>query len=253
MSTSKILILDIETRPSLAYVWGLYNENIPLARLIEPSEIIAVGAKWYGKRGYFYEAVPYVDGQEYDPLARPKTLGMVHRLLNEADAVVTYNGDKFDLPKLYGEFARCDMVPPAPVASIDVYKTVAKMGFASGKMEHVAPLLGCGEKLPNDGFSMWSEYLKGSPKARRDMRRYNLRDVGVLDTLYTKLRPFIKLHPHLGQKSDNQCPACESTHVQLRGKRRTRKFWIERLHCQDCGAWSDGAKRKVGSVKGNPS
>ena len=36
----KILLLDTETSPNTAFVWGLFNENIPLARLIDTSEVL---------------------------------------------------------------------------------------------------------------------------------------------------------------------------------------------------------------------
>ena len=44
----------------------------------------------------------------------------IRDLLDEA--VVTYNGDRFDLPKMMGEFALAGIKPPAPVTSIDVLK-----------------------------------------------------------------------------------------------------------------------------------
>lgn len=42
----KILVLDIETSPHLAYVWGLFKENIPIDRLIEEGRILCWSAKW---------------------------------------------------------------------------------------------------------------------------------------------------------------------------------------------------------------
>ena len=44
--TFKALILDIETVPHTAKVWGLWNETIPLARLLEAGEVICFAAKW---------------------------------------------------------------------------------------------------------------------------------------------------------------------------------------------------------------
>jgi hypothetical protein len=44
----KILTLDIETSPSMAYVWKLWKENIPLARLVDTGEVMCFSAKWYG-------------------------------------------------------------------------------------------------------------------------------------------------------------------------------------------------------------
>jgi hypothetical protein len=118
------------------------------------------------------------------------------------------------------------------------------MGFTSGKLAHVGPLLGCGEKIETGGFKLWAEYLDGDATARAEMKTYNQRDVDLLESVYTKVRPYITTHPYVGDKA-NQCPVCESTDVQQRGVRRTRVFLVTRIHCQSCGAWSSGTKRKI--------
>lgn len=241
---SRILVLDIETRPALAYIWRMYDENISLEQLVQPSEIISVGAKWYGASNVYYWDVRYSKGQEINATDRLRMLRKIHLLWSKADAIVTYNGDKFDLPKLAGEFVRAGLEPPPPVASIDVRKTTSAMGFTSGKLAHVGPLLGCGDKVDTGGFKLWAEYLDGSAEAREAMKVYNIQDVELLEAVYDKVRPYIKTHPYVGDKAA-QCPVCESTRIQHRGVRRTRTFRITRIHCQDCGAWSAGPKKKI--------
>lgn len=243
---TKILITDIETRPALAYIWRMFDETIGLDQLLEPSSIISVGAKWLDKPGYFYRDVRYKNRTEVDPKDRVAMLRMLHGLWSQADAIVTFNGDKFDLPKLTGEFLQHGLPPPPPVASIDVRKTTSNMGFTSGRLAHVAPLI-LGEenqKIDTGGFKLWREYLDGDKTARAEMRTYNIRDVDLLERLYVKVRPFIKTHPYIGEKAE-ECPHCGSKNVQQRGRRRTRSFWITRLQCQDCGAWSSGTRKKI--------
>ena len=92
----KILTLDIETRPALAYVWRMYDENISPAQLVDPGGMICFGAQWLGER-----KVQFYSDWEHGHKGMVKA---AHKLLNEADAVVTYNGDKFDIPKMNGEF-----------------------------------------------------------------------------------------------------------------------------------------------------
>lgn len=246
MKNNKLLILDIETRPALAYIWRMFDENIGLEQLVQPSEIISVGAKWYGKTKTYYADVRYRKGVELDPLDRVEMLDMIRELWAESDAIITFNGDRFDLPKLRGEFVRAGISPPPPVASIDVRKTTSAMGFTSGKLAHVGPLLGCGEKIETGGFVLWAEYLAGDPAARQAMKVYNIQDVALLEAVYTKVRPYITSHPYIGDKAE-QCPVCDSSNIQQRGVRRTRAFLVTRIHCQDCGAWSSGPKRKIGA------
>jgi hypothetical protein len=227
----------------------MFDENISLEQLVQPSEIISVGAKWYGKPKFYYYDVEYEEGVELNGgLDRMGMLEMTHGLWQEAEAIVTFNGDKFDLTKLRGEFLRMGFSPPPPVASIDVRKTTSKMGYTSGKLAHVGPLLGCGSKIETGGFKLWTKYLDGDPIARSAMKRYNKQDVFLLEEVYTKVRPYITSHPYIGDKA-RRCPVCESEDVQQRGFRRTRSYKVARLHCQNCGAWSSGERIKLEKKK----
>lgn len=241
MKKPRILFLDIETRPALGYFWRMYDENISLEQMIEPSNILSVGWKWAGDR----PPVRYADVWPVrSKTGRQRMLEWVHTAMSKADAICTFNGKRFDVPKLTGEFAVGGFPPLPPVAHIDVYQTTRKMGFTSNKLAHVAPLLGCGNKITTGGFRLWREYMEGDSKARTSMQRYNARDVLVLERVYKKVRPFITNHPYLGE-ARNLCPTCGSGNVQHRGRMRTRVFWTERLHCQACGAWAKGKSTKI--------
>lgn len=232
MNQPRILLLDIETAPATAYVWGLFNENIPLERLITPSRMLCWSAKWY--RGEWFAN----DEREGEMLSD------LHTLLSEADAVVTYNGDRFDLPKINGEFLQAGLRPVAPIPSIDLYKTVKQLGYQSNKLLHVARRLGIGEKAETGGFKLWRDVMAGNETAWAKMLRYNKQDVALLEKLYTKLRPYIKTHPALHEHGAS-CPVCGGKKVQRRGNRRTKAFTIERMQCQGCGAWFDGQRRRT--------
>ena len=234
---NNILLLDIETLPAIAYVWGLWGENIPVERIVEPGRVVCWASKWFGKAGITFSS-------EWDH-GRENMIQSIYNQLCEADAVVTYNGDKFDLPKLMGEFVTLGLGSPGPLTSIDLYKTVRKLGFPSNKLKFVAPHLGIGAKIEHEGFKMWHEVIQGDPAAQKAMEKYNKQDTKLLEDLYKRLRPFIKNHPYLGFRKPTECPACGSRKVQRRGIRRTKSFIIERLHCQSCGAWSDGTRSKV--------
>lgn len=174
-------------------------------------------------------------------------LGMVqavHDLLSEADAVVTYNGDKFDLPKLRGEFALAKIPLPPPSTSIDVYKAVKRLGFISNKLAYIGPLLTHDEKIKHEGFGLWLQTMAGCPKAQRRMTRYCGQDVRLLQKVYERMVPYISDHPHLGHTCSTACGACGSRNTQHRGFRRTKIFKIERLQCQECGSWQSGKKSR---------
>lgn len=234
---NKILILDIETRPNLVYSWGLFKQNISLAQVVSPSAPICFAAKFVGQKEIYF-ASDWTDGH----------LGMIkaaHELISEADAIVTYNGDSFDLRKLQGEFLLAGLSPPPPPTSIDLLKAVKKLGFTSNKLAYVGPLLKIGKKVKNEGFSLWSSVVDGDAKAQERMKKYNVGDVILTEQLYKKLLPYITNHPHLGDTKKDACPSCGSTKVQNRGFRRTKTFKIQRRQCQSCGSWHVGVRSKI--------
>ena len=239
-SSSKILILDIETKPAVAYVWRAYDENISPEQIIDNGGLLCFAAKWLGsKKTIFYSEWTH---------DRKVMLEAIRDLLDEAEAVVTYNGDKFDLPKLYGEFVMSEIRPPAPVTSIDVLKAVKKFGLFMNRLAFVGPLMRIGSKLKHEGFSLWSDVLDGDEKARKKMQKYNIQDIVILERLYLRIRPYIRNHPHVG-KTKHECGACGSNHVQSRGFRRTKYFRVQRIQCQDCGSWQEGSRTKINGTE----
>jgi hypothetical protein len=233
----KILILDIETKPTVAYVWRAFKENISPDQVIDGGGMLCFAAKWFGEKEKFFYS-EWEHGHE-------AMVKAAHDLLSEADAVVTFNGDKFDIPKLTGEFILNGLDPVPPLTSIDTIKTVRKLGLFMNRLAFVGPLLKVGQKVKHEGFDLWARVLNGDEAARRKMKRYNIQDVVLTEKLYRKLRPFIKNHPHLGNVGTTACGACGSHKVQSRGYRRTKSFRIQRLHCQSCGSWQDGKREKI--------
>lgn len=234
---SKILTIDIETKPGKAYVWGLFDQNIGLSQLIEPSAPICFSAKWLGSKEVFFHA-DWIDGHE-------GMIAAAHGLISEADAVVGYNSDGFDLKKLNGEYLLCGLTLPPPVTSIDLLKTVKKLGFQSNKLAYIGPLLNIGSKVANEGFDLWRKVDEGDVAAQKRMQKYNVGDVRLTEQLYLTLRPFIVNHPHLGEVGSTACGACGSHRLHKRGPRRTKTYLIQRLQCQDCGAWQSGERKKI--------
>jgi len=234
---SKVLTIDIETKPAQAFVWGLFNQNIGLSQLISPSAPICFAAKWLGEKEIMFHA-EWIDGHE-------KMIEAAHSLLSEADAVVGYNSDGFDLKKLRGEFLLQGLPPPPPVTSIDLLKSVKKLGYQSNKLAFVGDHLSIGQKVENEGFGLWKKVGEGDEKAQKRMQVYCIGDVKLTEDLYLTLRPYIHNHPHLGEAGSDTCGACGSSDLQHRGSTRTKAYIAQRLFCKDCGSWSTGTKRKV--------
>ncbi len=233
----RILLVDVETSPHKGYFWKMFDENISLDQLEEPSQIICFAAQWHGEKKVTFGAV--WDG------GRRKMLTTLRTMLEEADAVVTFNGDHFDLPRINGELVELRLAPLPPLTSIDLYKTVKKLGLASGKLAYVAPYLKIGAKIKHEGFPLWKAVMKGDKAARGRMRAYNIEDTRLLGGLYELLAPYMARHPNIRGAEKGRCVKCGSTHLQSRGERYTMAFKIERLQCQECGKWNEGKRTKM--------
>jgi DNA polymerase elongation subunit (family B) len=248
----KLLTLDIETSPSLAYVWRLFKENIPLARLVETGEVICVAAKWHGSDEVMFFST-FHDGKQ-------EMLNAIYNLLSEADAVITYNGKKFDIPHLNREFILAGMTPPAPYAQIDLYWTARqKFNFISNKLDNIAQELGIGAKFEHAGFQLWIDCMKGDADAWEQMKTYNMQDVVLTEKLYDRMLPWIASHPTAALYVDPEapdagkpaCPNCASTKLKPRGRAYTSVTVFQRYRCDDCGKWSRSGSRIEGvTVRG---
>jgi hypothetical protein len=231
---SKILLLDIEWKPTKAYVWQPWQENITPEKIIEHGGLLCVGLKWLGSK----DVVVFSEWEH----GHQEMVSLTHAMLSEAEMVVTYNGDKYDLKKLEGEFLLAGLPPPPTPTSVDVLKAVKKFGFFMNRLGFVAPFLGLGGKLEHEGMALWTKVDKGDEKARKKMAKYCAQDVLLLEKLYKKIRPYIRNHPRTNKTTGHKCGACGSEKLQSRGYRYTKAFRIQRIQCQNCGSWSDGKR-----------
>jgi DNA polymerase elongation subunit (family B) len=241
-----LLALDIETAPITAHAWGLFKQNIGINQIIDTGRVMCFSAKWIGtpQRPVFRSEFHH---------GHKETIKACHALLDKADAVLTYNGERFDLPTLNKEFVKYRMKPPAPAHSIDLLRVAKRrFRFASNKMDHLAHELRLTRKVTNRGHDLWIDCMNGKRKAWAEMREYNLGDIQTLEELYYALLPWIDTHPNTALFADGcdrpTCPSCGSTHLQARGTQRTKTQAYQRYQCRGCGTWLRG---RYSVVKGN--
>lgn len=239
----RILLLDIETAPMTALVWGLWDQNISPNHIIDSSYMLCYAAKWYQDTDIIFDSVHH---------SKPKKmLKGLHGLLSDADVVVHYNGNKFDMPTINKEFVLNSFSPPSPYKQIDLLRVVrSNFRFPSNKLDFVAQRLGLGKKQEHEGMSLWTKCMKGDKDAWERMQDYNVQDVVLLESLYHTLLPWIKNHPNRNLYSeDTVCPTCGSHSVQKRGQAVSLSGTYQRYQCRDCGSWSQGTKSLRKSVE----
>ena len=251
MTELRTLVLDIETAPMTAYIWGLKDQYVDVKQIKTDWYIIAWGAKWLGEPA---SAIIYRDQRRAKPTENDKAiLAELWHLLDEADVVITQNGEKFDCPKLNARFMLHGMKPPKPYRHIDTYKLVKKVAaFTSNGLDYLTQKF-CvkykklsHKKFP--GLSLWTECIAGNKKAWEEMKLYNTHDVLSTEEFYLKVRawaPESMATPFIGDKVDAQCRTCgENGKMQRRGMAVKNRFRYQRWQCMVCGKWATGERVK---------
>jgi uncharacterized protein YprB with RNaseH-like and TPR domain len=226
-------------------VWGLWQQNVSINQLMESSYVLCYAAKWLGEENVYFDSVHQ---------SKPKSmLKGIHALLDSADAVIHYNGTKFDIPTLNKEFLLTKLLPPSPYKQIDLLRVVrSNFRFPSNKLDYVSQRLGLGSKHAHEGHDLWVKCMNGDKDAWKRMEEYNIQDVVLLESLYDNLLPWIKNAPNRNLYQDiTGCPTCGSTCLHKRGTAVSTTGSYQRYQCRDCGSWSQGTKsiRKSVEVK----
>lgn len=236
----RILILDIETAPVLANVWGMWKQNVPLKFINKDWYILSFAAKFTDKK-----KVHYFDQSEADDIEDDKNLLIVlSEFLDEADIVVAHNGRKFDVRKINTRLLMHGIDQPSPYKVVDTLKIAKKhFAFTSNKLEFLTDTLCETKKLKHNkfpGVELWVEVLKGNKAAWKEMKVYNIFDVKSLEELYFKLRPWDDTHPNVSNfsgKMDKACVHCGSEDVHRRGSYFTKTGRYQRYQCNECKGW----------------
>lgn len=234
-----LLIIDVETSPHQADVWGLRDQNVGLTQLRKASALLCFAAKWYGSPN---------DEVIFDSVhqsSRKKMVKHAHALFSDADAVIGYNSAGFDCKIMNREFLEQGLRPVAPYKHIDLLRTMRQnFRFASNKLDYVSQALNLGKKQHHQGHALWSLCEHNDPDAWALMEKYNRQDVLLTEALYVKVLPWIKNHPNHGSIDEpgaRCCPSCGGFQLQRRGYSRTIANKYVRFQCVGCGSWSKEA------------
>lgn len=203
--------------------------------MIEAPRIISFAAKWLD------EKKPIVVDERGGHRAMIEHLWA---LLSEADVVVTYNGEKADIPWANEHFAEYRLGPPAPFKHVDLFKSnSARFKLPYRSLDFLAGRTLGAEKLKTD-FSLWLGCLAGDEKSWSKMRSYNGKDVVLTEQLYLELLPWLKDQPHIGSIADDgegmHCYACGRVLTAKHQWSKPARAYVRayQLYRCECMAWN---------------
>lgn len=247
----RILLLDIETAPIMAHVWGIWEQNVGLNQIHTDWHILSWAAKWYGEKEVIYRDQRNVRNIENDI----NLLNELWVLLDEADIIVTQNGKAFDQKKIFARFVLNGFTPPSPFKHIDTKQIASRhFGFTSNKLEYLTSKL-CKKhkKLKTkkfQGFELWKACISGNEKAWEEMERYNKLDVLSLEELYEKLIPWDNsINFALYSDNPSLLCSCGSTSFIKKGFCYTSAGKYQRYRCRKCGAQMRSTKNEFSKEK----
>lgn len=236
----KILIFDIETSPIEARVWSIWNQDIPISRILKDWTVLAWAAKWLGDDP---DKTVYMDTfHQKDKYDDSKILKNIHKLLDEADIVIGHNSDAFDVKKLNARFIQHGMKPPSSYKRLDTKKLAKKyFAFTSNKLEYITDRL-CTKykKLKHGKFpgnALWDEFLAGNKEAQKEMEIYNKYDVLSLEEAFLKILPWESASLFEAyRESDIPICTCGSIDFKKNGYYYTTTNKYKKYTCNSCGA-----------------
>jgi len=227
----RVLTIDIETSPATVYAFGLFDVNVAVSQILEPSRMLCFAGKWLDKPKVHYFS-EFHDSKQVMVQA-------AWDMMNEADIIVGYNHVGFDVKHLHREFLLAGMPPPSPHQDIDLLRVMrSRFKLMSNKLGYVTTALGMDTKLETGGQSLWNDVLKGDEKAWSKFRRYNKQDVVITENLLRLLGPWIK-GPHAGVFTKNMasCHSCGGTSLVPAGLLNVKTTSYAQARCA-CGAWN---------------
>jgi len=240
----RVLYIDIENTPILAYIWELFQTNA--IHVVKDWELLSVAYQWEGQK-----KIHCIARCDFKNNSEKKLVQHIWNLLNESDIIIGQNSKEFDLKKINAKFAQYKMLPPSPYTQIDT-KIVSKSNFrfSSHSLNNMSKLINNREKIDAGGFPLWLGCMAGKKSSWKKMKKYNKRDVVLTRELYKDdFRPWVKNHPNIAHMLDNPdgCPACGGMKFQSRGYVFKQQNRYRRVQCLTCGKWSRSSKPEKGN------
>jgi predicted RNA-binding Zn-ribbon protein involved in translation (DUF1610 family) len=242
MNGPKVGLIDIETAPLDANVWGLFDQNVGLNQIRSEWSILSFT---YKQLGASKRSLTYMDTQG-SPRDDRAVCAALWDIMHDNDFLIAQNGKRFDARKIRARLIMHGFTPHRPVKIIDTMLMARQVAaFTSNKLEWLTTYLSSVQKLKHKdfpGFDLWTECLADNPKAWASMRKYNIVDVLSMEDVYMRLRGWVTGHPNFAAYYDDEktrCPVCGSEHlIKSDTTHKTNVSEYNQFQCGDCGAWS---------------
>lgn len=230
--TSKTLILDIEVLPATVLAYDLRTTYINKSMIVTPRRTCLICSKWADDPEVFIFA-------EWLPGGHKKMLDDIWKQMDEANVIITFNGDGYDLKELATEFVQAGMTMPSGYQSIDLYKVAKRrFRFMSSSLQFIAEALNTGhQKLDSGGIELVKKIMADDESARAEYMTYCSGDVLATEELFHRLFTYLPKAPNkalIDGVAGDCCPACLSEDYRSRGYYYLATGKYRRFKCNEC-------------------
>ena len=232
----KIFFWDIENSGMLVEnVWNLWEPKLNFSQIKGQPFLLS----WSGK--FLYDDTMYSDvvkPSEAKSRDDRRICESLWKMLDSADIIVAHNGDSHDIPKSNSRFLYHGFVPPMYDRSLDTLKIARSIfDFPSNSLANINAYLGLEDKIHNEP-GLFDSCVAGNSESLKKLRIYNEQDVICVESLYLKMRPWIKNHPNwtiYGESDGNTCPQCGKSGITWRNDKLNKGIY-KVARCNSCGA-----------------
>jgi len=216
VSPSKVMIYDIETSRTRAWVWWTGKQYVSPQQLIDEPTIITVSWKWLGEEEIYYLTW---DKDHSDEQLMKDFL----KEYNKADMVIGYNNDRFDNRWVNARAMKYGLDVNTFVRSYDIMKEEKRVfRVPSYSMAYMAKYSNVIHKQGHEGIIMWEKIQTGTKEEQEEylqkMVDYNIGDIAATEELYIRLRKYFGHRMHFGVLQGEERfsnPDTGSTNVSL--------------------------------------
>jgi predicted PolB exonuclease-like 3'-5' exonuclease/predicted RNA-binding Zn-ribbon protein involved in translation (DUF1610 family) len=171
----------------------------------------------------------------------------VYEILKDANAVITQNGKRFDLPFIQTRLAKWKLPLLPEIKHIDTKLLMKKLSLFSNSLKYGGEFLTEERKMENEGWQLWEDVCDKKPEAMKKMTTYCKQDVVTTEALFKRLIPFAKDLPNYNLFRNDAiecCPNCGSFEIKRDGIRVAKTKTFQRFRCGDCGTVSQGETQR---------
>ena len=208
MITRKRLFYDIETSFCQGHFWRPgYNQTVLPSQILKQAQIICISWKWEGE-----DKIHNVNWG----LAKQCDKALLKRFIKEldkADEIVAHNGDRFDIKWIRTRALFHGLSMRNHYNSIDTLKLCKSyLKLPSNTLAEACKYFGLVQKKDPGGMQTWIDIIfNKDKKAMKNMIDYCDGDIASLESLYVKLKPYVKHKVNYAVLRGHEkfhCPEC---------------------------------------------